>query len=590
MKQFFGAFFGSVVGLIIATIIASIIIVAGVTSAFKGSFKDEDKPLKKSNMVYHLEMSGDIRDREKPNPFEKFDFGPFNEKFGMGLNQIIKNIQKAKEDTAVKGIYITFKDFQSGKAALKEIRDAVLDFKKSGKFVIAYSEYYTQNYYYLASVADKVYMNQQGVMDWKGLTMNLMFFKKTLEKLGVEAQIFRHGKFKSAVEPFMLEKMSSENRLQSKTFLSGMWNTMLQDVSDSRGISVDDLNKYANELSLVKPEDALSKKFVDALVYEDEVMDELKKRLKLKEKDKINFISHNDYTKQRGKKQEKSDNEIAVIYASGQISSGEGDDDEIGSTSLAEAIRDARLNEKVKAVVLRVNSPGGSALASDVIWREVLLTKKVKPIVVSMGDVAASGGYYISCAADRIFAQPNTVTGSIGVFGMLPNMKKAFEDKLGITSDTVNTNKYSDMGSTLRGVSPTESLVIQQSVENIYEVFIGRVSEGRNMSKEKVDEIGQGRVWSGTDALKIGLVDELGGLDAAVAYAVKKAGIKNYKLTELPAQKSPFDELFGKMETEADARMIKKCLGEYHQYWKHIKSLRINRGVYARMPFDIVVN
>jgi len=588
MKQFFGAFFGSVLGLIIASIIGSLIIVAGLTSAFKG-MKQEDRPSKKGQLVLTLEMDGEILDREKENPFEKFKIGPMGDEYGMGLNKLMENLEKAKEDTVVKGIYINMKPVMAGRATLKELRDAILDFKKSGKFVIAYSEYYTQNSYYLASAADKVYLNPQGAVDWKGLAMNIMFYKKTLEKLGIEAQIFRHGKFKSAIEPFIYEKMSNENRLQSRTFLTSLWNTTVNEISETRKITKADLNKYADELSVNMASDALDLKLVDGLKYEDEVLDEIKEKLKIAEKEKINFVSHADYSKHRGKKKEKTTDEIAVIYAIGQISSGEGDDKEIGSETTAEAIKDARLNEKVKAIVLRVNSPGGSALASDVIWREVVLAKKVKPVIVSMGNVAASGGYYISCAADRIFAEPNTITGSIGVFGMIPNLKKAFEDKLGITTDTVKTNKHSDMMNLTRAVAPTESVVIQKSVEKVYDVFISRVAEGRNISKEQVDSIGQGRVWSGSDALKIGLVDELGGLKEAIAFAAKKADLKSYKTKELPVQKGPFDDLFGKIESETEARMIKKSIGEYYTYWKHIKSLCLTKGVYARMPFDLII-
>ncbi len=592
MKQFFGAFFGSILGIIISTIIAVLIIVAVISSGFKDAFKSTDEVVYKSKpkSVLSLVFDGPIIDREKINPFEKLDLGPWGKEEGMGINIILNNLEKAAKDTAVKGIYMNFKNMEAGKSALQDIRQGLIEFKKSGKFIYAYSEVYSQSAYYLASVADKVFLNPQGGLDWKGLNMSLMFYKKTLEKLGVEVQIFRHGKFKSAIEPFMLEKMSEANRLQAETFLNSIWNNMLVNISESRKLSIDDLNKMANELAIAFPEDALKYKLVDELAYEDQVLSEIKSKLKINEKDKLNLVAHSSYAKYSPKDKFKGKDKIAVIYAIGGISSGEGSDDEIGSDRIAKAIKDARLDDNIKAIVLRVNSPGGSALASDVIWREVKLAKKVKPFVVSMGDVAASGGYYISCAADRIFAQPNTITGSIGVFGMVPNMKKAFEDKLGITIDTVNTNAHSDVMSTLRGATPTESVFIQKSVENVYDVFIGRVAEGRGLTKEQVDSIGQGRVWSGSDALQIKLVDEMGGLKEAIAYAAKKANLKEYKLNELPAQKNPFDELFGKVEADAETRLLRKNLGEHYKYIKQVQSIMNAKGVLVRLPYEMVIN
>jgi protease IV len=403
-------------------------------------------------------------------------------------------------------------------------------------------------------------------------------------------QIFRHGKFKSAIEPFMLEKMSDANREQAETFLNSIWNKMLEDIAVNRKTSVAVLNKLANELAIAFPEDAISYKLVDQLAYEDEVMALIRKSVGVKEDDKLNLISHSDYSKFRPKDAMKGKDKIAVIYAIGGISSGEGDDEEIGSDRISKAIKDARLDKSVKAIVLRVNSPGGSALASEVIWREVTLAKKAKPVIVSMGDVAASGGYYISCAADRIFAQENTITGSIGVFGMVPNMKKALDDKLGITIDTVNTNTYSDVMTTLRGATPTESVFIQKSVEKVYDVFITRVAEGRGISKDMVDEIGQGRVWSGTDALRIKLIDEFGGLKEAIAYAADKAKIKEYRLQELPAQKNPFDELFGKLEADAESKILNKHLGGHYRFLKSLKNLMNAKGVQARMPYELIIN
>lgn len=592
MKQFFGAFFGSILGILISTIVAVLIIVAVITSGFKEAFKDADDTVykNKANSVLNLVFDGPIIDREKVNPFENIDLGPWGGQKGMGLNMILKNLEKAKSDTAIKGLYLNFNGMMAGKSAAQDIRKGILDFKKSGKFVYAYSENYSQGEYYVASAADKVFLNPQGGMEWKGLSMSLMFYKKTLEKLGVDVQIYRHGKFKSAIEPFMLDKMSEANRLQAETFLNSIWTNMITEIAASRKTSPDVLNKLANELAINFPEDAVSYKLVDDLMYEDEVMNLVKKRLGIKEADKVNLVTHNTYNKFKPKGLYTGSNKIAVIYAVGQISGGQGDDEEIGSERIAKAIKDARLDANIKAIVLRVNSPGGSALASDVIWREVNLAKKAKPFIVSMGDVAASGGYYISCAADRIFAEPNTITGSIGVFGIVPNMKKALEDKLGITIDTVNTNAHSDVMTTLRAATPTESVYIQKSVEKVYDVFIGRVAEGRHMTKDEVDSIGQGRVWSGTDALRIKLVDELGGLPEAIAYAVKQAKLKEFKITDLPTQKNPIDELLGKVESDAETRLIKKHLGENYMYLKHLQNVIKAKGVQVRMPYELIIH
>lgn len=595
MKTFFGAFFGSLVGLVVATIISIFIVIAMVAGSLKGVMKDGDGGTftAKPNSVLHFKINGTVVDRGIENPFEDFDFGPFADAGVLGLNDLRAMLKKAETDDNIKGVYLDLQNIGTGFASVEELRNSILEFKKSGKFVYAYSEIYSQKAYYLATAANKVYLNPQGGMEFKGLAAQLMFFKNMLEKLNIEMQIFRHGKFKSAIEPFMLDKMSDANRLQTEAYIGSIWNTMLQGISTARKVDVNTLNALANNLSIAMPEDAVKHKLIDALMYEDEVMDLIRKELKIKEKEKINFVALNKYHKSKGKKGDVKltrKDKIAVVYAIGQISGGEGDDENIGSERIAKAVRDARNDSTIKAIVLRVNSPGGSALASDVIWREVNLCKGVKPLVVSMGDVAASGGYYISCAADKIYAQPNTITGSIGVFGVLPNARKLFSEKFGITVDTVNTNKHSDLGSTLRGVTEEERGYVQGSVEHIYDVFITRVSDGRKIDKNMVDSIGQGRVWSGADALKINLVDELGGLDAAIAYAVKKAKVgEDYKLVEYPKQKDPFEKLFNKGEEELESRIVGKNLGEQYQYLKVVKHLIDQKGVQARLPYDIII-
>jgi protease IV len=590
MKQFFGAFFGSIIGIIIATVLAVIIVIATVKSSFNDAFKDKEAESSgKTSAILKLVLDGEISEREKENPFSDMgSFSAFGEDNGLGLNTMVEKIKNAKEDQDIKGIYLQFKNLEAGFASIQELRRSLQEFRNSGKFIYSYSETYNQKDYYLASVSNKVFMNPQGDFDWKGLGMSLMFFKQTFEKLDVEMTVFRHGKFKSAVEPFLLDKMSQSNRYQSEIFLNSIWNSMLSDISKNREISIAELNNMANTLQIQYPEDALGK-FVDVLAYEDELLSDLKKTIKLKDSDKLKFMSLSKYDGPKKELKLKA-SKIAVIYAVGSISGGEGNDEEIGSDRLARAIREARLDNKIKAIVFRVNSPGGSALASDVIWREILLAKKSKPVVVSMGDLAASGGYYISCAADRIFAQPNTITGSIGVFGIIPNVQKMLQSKLGITIDTVNTNKYSDMARGLRPFTEKEYNYMQNTVEKIYDTFTKRVAEGRKMTQAEVDSIGQGRVWTGADAVKINLVDELGGLNDAITYAASKAKLKDYKVVELPKLKNPFDELLGKKETELETKILKTNLGATYTYFKQVQQLMKLEGVQARLPFEMIVN
>lgn len=589
-KLFFGAFFGSCLGILVTGVVITLIIVFSIIGSVKEAVKmGEEKTFAlKDNAVLKLDLNGIISDRGTRNPLGDLDLGPFMPKGNIGLNDIITNLQKAKSDPKIKGIYLEVGSPSAGFATLEEIRNALLDFKSSKKFIYTYAEGYSQKGYYVATVADKVLLNPQGGMEIKGLSTQLMFFKNMLEKLNVEVQIFRHGKFKSAIEPFMLDKMSDANRAQVEIYLGSIWNQMVKGIGEQREISADAINAMADNMSVRSPEDALSMKLVDGLEYEDEVLSGIRKKLSIKEKDKINFVSLENYLNS-GNKINTSSNRIAVIYASGEIESGDGEDNSIGSDRIAKAIREARLDDDIKAIVLRVNSPGGSALASDVIWRETVLAKKAKPFVVSMGDVAASGGYYISCAADRIFAQPNTITGSIGVFGLIPNAQKALSEKLGITIDTVNTNKHSDVGTILRGVTKEEHAYIQQGVEKIYDVFITKVGEGRNMQKSDVDSIGQGRVWSGADAVKIGLVDELGGLNEAVSYAAKKAKLKDYKIKDYPKRKEPLLEMLGASQEEMETRAIKSKLGEQYIYLQQLKHVLGSKGVQARLPYEMII-
>jgi len=590
MKQFFGAFFGSCFGILVTGVVVAVIFVYAIFGAFKDAINAGGSNLKivKENSVLRLDLNGEIKERGFKNPFHDLDLGPYLPKGSLGLNEILINLKNAKTDEHIKGIYLEISNPVAGFATIEELRNALIDFKTSGKFIYAYAEGYSQKAYYLASTANKIYLNPQGELEVKGLSSQMMFFKKMLEKTSMEIQVFRHGKFKSAIEPFMLDKMSEANRAQVETYLGSIWGQMTQGIESSRKISVKEINSIADNLSIRSPEDAIKYNFVDDLKYEDEVFSVIKKELKIEETAKIKFVSLSDYNGSNAKTETTKD-KIAIIYAVGEIESGEGDDDKIGSNRIAKAIKEARLDNTIKAIVLRVNSPGGSALASDVIWRETVLAQKSKPFIVSMGDVAASGGYYISCAADRIFAQPNTITGSIGVFGIIPNAQKALSEKLGITIDTVNTNKHSDVGTILRAATSTEYQYIQHGVERVYDAFITKVAVGRKTNKQNIDSVGQGRVWSGKDAIAINLVDELGGINDAIAYAAKQAKIANYNIINLPKQKDPIMELLGKTSDEVETKVMKANLGEQFIYMKQLKNVLTLKGIQARLPFEMII-
>ncbi len=585
MKQFFKFMFASMLGMLLTCVILFFIlifIISGIVAMSKN-----DVTVISSNSILELNLDHPIKERSSKNPFDGLKLPAFSSEQEIGLNDILKNIEKAKKDNRIKGIYLDLSTMQSGISTIEEIRNALVDFKSSKKFIYAYSEYYSQATYYLASVADKIYLNPQGDLDFHGLRTELTFFKGALEKLEVEPEIIRHGKFKSAVEPFMYDKMSPENRVQISTLLNSVWKQYVDDIAESRKIESGELMKIANDLEARNPEDALRLKMVDKLAYYDEVQSDLKKLIGFGEKEKLNLVALKKYDKATGNSKPFAAKKIAIIYAVGEIRSGKGTDDVIGSDRLSEAIRKARSDSSIKAIVLRVNSPGGSALASDIIWREMLLAKKTKPVVVSMGDVAASGGYYISCAADTIVAEPNTITGSIGVFGLLFNAQKLFNNKLGITFDTVKTGKYADLGSITRPLNPAEKEIIQEQVERIYDTFISHVSEGRKMTKEEVDNIGQGRVWSGTDAKRLGLVDVLGGVNTAVEIAARMAHLDTYRTIALPEQKEFFEQLMEDLSTETSSSAIKKELGDSYKYYGRIQSLLNMQGIQARLPYEI---
>ncbi|OOQ56882.1 signal peptide peptidase SppA [Mucilaginibacter pedocola] len=599
MKQFFKFVLASFVGFILSGIFLLVVfaLLVGVIISSAGS---DNGPAVDSNSILYMKIDYPITERTAVKPFRGLSFLGLDEDKSVGLNDLLAGIRKAKTDSHIKGIFLDESYMMQGQATTEELRNALIDFKKSGKFIVAYSEIYTQGFYYLASVADKIYINPKGIIEFKGFSSDVTFLKGALDKLGIEAQIIKVGTYKSAVEPYFLTKMSDANREQVTSYLGSMYDHFLTGISASRHINKDSLFNYANNGLIQEPEDALKYKLIDGLKYKDEILSDLKGRTDVKEKDNLKSVEVADYIKSASDDEDSTDkdaeknssskNRIAVIYATGEISGGDGDDNSIGSERISRAIRKARTDDKVKAVVLRVNSPGGSSMASDVIWREVSLTKKVKPIIVSMGDVAASGGYYIACAADSIYAEPNTITGSIGIFAVLPNMQKFFNDKLGITFDGVKTGKYADLGDVSRPLTPEERALLQKSINRGYDTFTKAVADGRKKTQAYINSIGQGRVWTGEQALKNGLVDKLGNMSDAIESAAKKAGIKEYRLVNYPEQKSPFSKLSQGLSAEVKAHFIKAELGENYKYYEQIKGVtQLMRTPQARLPYTVEI-
>jgi protease IV len=591
MKEFFKFMFASMLGVFLMSIIVFFLFLGMIASL--ASFMEKETVNVAENTVLHVKFDTEIRDRSSDDPFSDIDFASMTPKGSLGLNDILVNIEKASKDPNIKGIYLDLTIMQTGLANIEEIRNALLRFKESGKFIIAYGEMITQGAYYLATIADKIYLNPEGMLDFKGLSAELMFFKGTIEKLDAEMQIIRHGKYKSAVEPFMNEKMSPENREQMMALVNGAWNTIVEGISQARNIRKEELNRIADNLLIRKPDDALAYRFVDGLKYLDEIHDELRLLSGMEDDKEIESVTLTKYFNAPDPVKTKPDrnNRVAVVYAIGEIVSGEGSDDIIGSDRIAKAIRKARKDDKVKAIVMRVNSPGGSALASDVILREVKLAAADKPFIVSMGNVAASGGYYISAAAHAIYAEPTTITGSIGVLGMIPNLEKTMKNKLGITYDYALTNKNANFMSPFRPLTTEQRQVIKGYIEDVYETFVMHVMEGRGMTFAEVDEIGQGRVWIGVDARNIGLVDEIGGLNDAIQAAAELANLETHSIREYPEQKDFLQELIDQIlgQSSVDAK-IRTELGENYRLYQHLRYWQNATGVQARMPFDIRLN
>ena len=583
MRAFFKMVFATMTGLFFTFLLFFIFLVMIISA---GSSKKEIEI--KDNTIIHLTLNSPIPDRSNENPFNGASFSGLGDGPMLGLNDILDNIDKAAANPSVSGMFLDLQNIPAGIATIEEIRDALIKFKKSGKYIYAYSEAFSQPSYYLASIADKIYLHPTGLAELKGLRSEIMFFKGTLDKLGVEPQVFRHGRFKSAVEPFIQDKLSDSNREQVRTFLYSIWDHMVKGISEGRKIPQAELYKIASELLVTNAVSAKQYKLVDELKYRDEVLEELKVKSSAESIDKLPMITLSEMKDAEDLRDKRKGDKIAVIYAEGDIVDGEGNDGQIGSIGCSKAIRKARLDEKVKAVVIRVNSPGGSALASETIWREVVLTKKIKPVIVSMGNVAASGGYYIAAPADVIVASPNTITGSIGVFGLFFN-GKGLVNKLGVTIDTVKTTPMADIMTGSRAVTARESEIIQSEIERIYDNFISRVAEGRKMSKADVDSIAQGRVWTGADAKRLKLVDEFGGLEKAIEIAAKRAKLDNYRILELPFVEDPVMKFFRKLSGEKEQDVVEKVLGPSYKYYKQMDHLMNMNKYQTRIPYEIEV-
>ncbi|TDG37008.1 signal peptide peptidase SppA [Pedobacter changchengzhani] len=587
MREFFKYVFATVVGFVLSIVIIGVLCFVIVVAAVS-SMSSEKSVAVSSNSVLYLDLNQPITERTPKNTFGNLPIIGNGGKEGIGLNDLLKSISRAKNDDNIKCIYINVTSPNTGLATMREVRNALIDFKKSHKQIIAYSEVYTQGAYYLASAADKVYLNPQGSLEFKGFKSELTFFKGTLEKAGVEMQVIRVGNYKSAVEPYILDKMSDYNRTQVTAYVNGLYNTFLTDIAQSRNVQKDSLYAIADDYKIQKAQDAVDFKLVDGLMYKDQILDELRKLSGRSKKETIRSVTINDYATSNSDK-ETGEDKVAIIYASGEISGGEGNDNQIGSERISRAIRKARLDDDIKAIVLRVNSPGGDALASDVIWREVVLAKKEKPVIASFGDVAASGGYYIACAADSIFVQPNSITGSIGIFGLIPNFQNLLTNKLGVTFDGVKTGKYADIMSTNRPMTAGEKFIIQGELNRFYDGFITRVADGRKKTKTYIDSVGGGHVWVGTDAVQIGLADRVGSFNDAIKSAAKKAKLKNYKVVEYPEVVDPIKSLLTDGTDKVKTYYAKQELGDNYLLYQQIKKVMGSSGMQARMPFEAVI-
>ncbi|MGE5518786.1 MAG: signal peptide peptidase SppA [Candidatus Dadabacteria bacterium] len=582
MRSFFKMFFASLLSLIIFSVLAFFILVGLAATLTKKS-----KPDIAGKSVLVIDLSKDYKEFAIESPLNAFS----EETDIPSLYELTRLIRHAKTDNNISGIYLIADNNSNGAASNNEIRRALLDFKTAKKFIIAHGDVMSQSAYFVASAADKVYVNPTGIFEWYGYSVTLPFLKGTLEKLDIQPQIFYAGKFKSATEIFRTDKMTPENKLQTTVMVNNMYGYFLNSVAASRHLDTATLRQLANTAAIQTPSDALKAGLIDAVKYDDQVKTEVKDRLRIGKYDKLNLVSISKYNEAVDLVKTGSDR-IAVIYAEGDIVDGEGTPQNIGGESFRAMIRKARLDKRVKAIVLRVNSGGGSALASEIMWRELQMAKleDKKPVVVSFGDVAASGGYYISCGADSIFCNPNTITGSIGVFGIIPNMQNFFKSKLGVTFDGVTTSPYADMG-VLKPLDERQKQIIQSSIERMYGQFKQRVADGRKKGVAYIDSIAQGRVWTGWDALQIGLVDRLGNLDDAIACAARMAKISDYGIKEYPETEGWLQTLLNKKKSEPEAIIKEKLGAEYYRTYQQVMKIKeMSNSVQARLPYEIIFN
>ncbi len=578
MLQFIKYVFATLIGIFLFLGIILVILVGVVASKSKSTITSVEP-----NSILKISFNKEIVDQSE-NYFDPYSF-----KKGkiLGLRDILYDLHHAQTDAKIKGIFLDFSSFPGGFATTEEIRNALIEFKKSKKRIYAYGDSFTEKTYYLNSIADKLYLNPEGLLEFNGLSSEYTFYKGALDKLGIDVQVFRVGKYKSFVEPFTLDKMSSANRTQVSSYLNSIYQGYMRGIAKTRHLNLDSLLYFSNNLVITQSEDAVKHHLIDGTRYRDEVLEEIKNFTEAKKLEDIPFVSLSEYDEMLKRPEAISGAKVSVLFASGDIVSGDGNKRSIGSDRLSASLREARLDKEVKAIVLRVNSPGGSALASDIIWREVLLTKKVKPIIVSMGDVAASGGYYISAAASKIFAEPNTITGSIGIFGLIPNAQKFLNDKLGLTFDQVKTGKYADIITITRPLKEDEKEIIQNQVNHGYQSFLERVAKGRNKTKVEIDSIAQGRVWTGEQAMKIGLVDQLGGLNDAIKEAAKEAKLDEYSEVYESSDKKLFENFLSGEMDKIKSEILDNELGKNREYLNLLKSIPTWSGIQARCLLNL---
>ena len=589
MKDFLKFTLATVTGIILSSIVLFII---GMVTLFGIMAASDTETIVKKNSVMILDLNGTLVERTQEDPLGILSQLFNDDSNTYGLDDILSSIKKAKENEDIKGIYLQANSLGTSYASLQEIRNALLDFKESGKFVIAYADSYTQGLYYLSSAADKVLLNPKGMIEWRGIASTPLFYKDLLQKIGVEMQIFKVGTYKSAVEPFTATEMSPANREQVTTFISSIWSQVTEGVSASRNIPVDSLKAYADRMLMFYPaEESVRCGLADTLVYRNDVRDYLKRLVDIDEDDNLSLLGLGDMINVRKNvPKDKSGNIIAVYYASGEITDYPGSatsEEGIVGSKVIRDLRKLKDNDDVKAVVLRVNSPGGSAFASEQVWYAVKELKTKKPVIVSMGDYAASGGYYISCGADTIVAEPTTLTGSIGIFGMVPNVKE-LTDKIGLSYDVVKTNKYADFGNIMRPFSEGEKALLQMMVAEGYDTFITRCAEGRHTTKEAIEKIAEGRVWTGEAAKELGLVDELGGIDKALDIAIAKARVGGYTIVSYPEKKDVLSSLLDTKPTNyVESQLLKSKLGEYYRQFGLLTNLKEQSMIQARVPFEL---